>query len=347
MRDRETIRLALLAAETGHLVIATMQTTGATATIDKLVESFPTDEQQQVRVSLSGSLKLVISQTLVPRADGSGRAAVFEILKSTSPIRTLIREGKTFQLPSAMQIGRSMGMRTIDASLEEMLAAGVITLETAYENAEKKELFEKRPGAPAAGAVPTAGAGVAPIVAPAPMPSIQPPKDARPPPRAMPAPSAVSVRPNGPRPTTAPQPVARHATAHPAPQPSVRAPPPSIQAPPAAPTRRESKRNLAAQTATTTPSTAPGATRRPSRRNLSAPPAASPVRRAQDEGQAPGGHPGARRAVQDEGQAPGGHPGARRAAPPGAAPASPEAARVKPVSRHDDDDGGDPPIRVR
>jgi twitching motility protein PilT len=143
LRDKETMRLAMVAAETGHLVIATMQTTSATATIDKLVESFPTDEQQQVRVQLAGSLKLIVSQILVPSADGKSRVATFEILKSTSPVRAIIRDGKTYQLGSAMQIGRSQGMLTIDASLELLLADGKITQETAYNFAQKKELFTK------------------------------------------------------------------------------------------------------------------------------------------------------------------------------------------------------------
>ncbi|MGO8992251.1 MAG: PilT/PilU family type 4a pilus ATPase, partial [Polyangiaceae bacterium] len=107
LRDKETMRLAMVAAETGHLVIATMQTTSATATIDKLVESFPAEEQVQIRVQLAGSLKLVVSQILIPHANGRGRVAAFEILKSTSPVRAIIRDGKTFQLGSAMQIGRS------------------------------------------------------------------------------------------------------------------------------------------------------------------------------------------------------------------------------------------------
>ena len=143
MRDPETIRLALLASETGHLVVATMQTTGAVPTIDKLVESFPPDEHQQVRVSLSESLKLIVSQMLVPRADGQGRVAVFEVLKSTTSVRSLIRDGKTFQLPSTMTIGRAIGMQTIDGALEERFKAGVITFETAMQFAQSKEQFAK------------------------------------------------------------------------------------------------------------------------------------------------------------------------------------------------------------
>ncbi len=144
MRDVETVRMALMAAETGHLVIATMHTTSAVATIDRLVESFPPGEQPQVRVGLSESLKYVISQSLVPRADGTGRVAVYEILKGTSAVGSMVREQKTVQLPSLMQISRSFGMQTVDQALEELLDAGLITAETAYARAEKKETFEGR-----------------------------------------------------------------------------------------------------------------------------------------------------------------------------------------------------------
>lgn len=143
MRDAETIRLALLASETGHLVIATMQTTGAAATIDKVVESFPSDEQQQVRTSLSESLKLIVSQVLVPHANGASRVGIFEVLTSTSSVRALIRDGRTVQLASAMLIGRGAGMQTIDGSLEARLRAGDITFETAMEFAQNKENFAK------------------------------------------------------------------------------------------------------------------------------------------------------------------------------------------------------------
>jgi twitching motility protein PilT len=143
MRDAETIRLALTAAETGHLVFTTLHTTSATQTIDRLVDAFPPEEQQQVRMALSESLKYVVCQTLIPRADARGRVAVFEILKGTPSVGNMIREGKTFQLPSLMQIGRSIGMRTVDVALEELLAAKLISPEAAYVRAEKKETFEK------------------------------------------------------------------------------------------------------------------------------------------------------------------------------------------------------------
>jgi twitching motility protein PilT len=142
MRDPETIRMALTAAETGHLVFTTLHTTSAVQTTDRLVDAFPPEEQQQVRMALSESLKYVICQTLIPRADGWGRVAVFELLKGTLSVANMIREGKTFQLPSLMQIGKSIGMRTVDMALEELLAQKLITPEAAYVRAEKKELFE-------------------------------------------------------------------------------------------------------------------------------------------------------------------------------------------------------------
>ncbi len=144
LRDLDTIRMSLMAAETGHLMIATLHTTNCVATIDRLIESFPPDEQQQVRMGLSESLKYVVSQSLVPRADGKGRVAVYEVLKGTMNVGTLIRDNKTFQLPSLMQISRASGMMTLDQSLEELLDAGLITAETAWLRADKKDTFESR-----------------------------------------------------------------------------------------------------------------------------------------------------------------------------------------------------------
>ncbi|MEZ4409121.1 MAG: PilT/PilU family type 4a pilus ATPase [Polyangiales bacterium] len=144
MRDTETIRMALMAAETGHLVIATMHTTSAVGTVDKLIESFPPEEQAQVRMGLSESLKFVVSQSLVPRADGRGRVAAVEVLKGTANVGTLIRDAKTFQLPSLMTISRAAGMQTLDQSLEDLVDAGIITAETAWSRAERREVFEAR-----------------------------------------------------------------------------------------------------------------------------------------------------------------------------------------------------------
>jgi twitching motility protein PilT len=144
MRDVETIRMAMTAAETGHLVVATMHTTSAVATVDRLIESFPPEEQSQVRMGLSESLKYVVSQSLAPRADGKGRVAVYEVLKGIMNVGTMIRDHKTFQLPSLMQINRAAGMMTLDQSLEDLLEAGLITPEFAFARAERKETFEAR-----------------------------------------------------------------------------------------------------------------------------------------------------------------------------------------------------------
>lgn len=142
LRDADVTRMALTAAETGHLVVATMHTTSAVATIDRLVTSFPADEQQQVRMALSESLKYVVSQQLIPRKDGSGRVAVFEVLKGTPSIGNLIRDNKTFQIPSMMQVGQSVGMQNVDMALMDLYESDLISAETAWLKAEKPALFE-------------------------------------------------------------------------------------------------------------------------------------------------------------------------------------------------------------
>jgi twitching motility protein PilT len=141
MRDVETIRMALMAAETGHLVVATMHTTSAHQTVDRLVGSFPPEEQQQVRMGLSESLKYVVCQQLLPRKDGQGRVAVFEVLKGTLSIGKLIRDNKTFQIPGMMQIGRAAGMQTVDQALMGLVEEGLITGEEAWLRSEKPETF--------------------------------------------------------------------------------------------------------------------------------------------------------------------------------------------------------------
>ncbi len=142
MRDVETVRLALTAAETGHLVVGTLHTVGAVATIDRLIKSFPPDEQAQVRMALSESLKYVVSQQLIPRADGKGRVGVFEVLKGTLSVGNLVRDNKTFQLASMMQIGKRHGMQTRDVALMELVEAKLITPESAWARADKPETFE-------------------------------------------------------------------------------------------------------------------------------------------------------------------------------------------------------------
>ena len=142
MRDVETVRLAMTAAETGHLVVGTLHTTGAVATVDRLIKSFPPDEQAQVRMALSESLKYVVSQQLIPRRDGKGRVAAFEVLKGTFSIGNLIRDEKVFQIPSMMQIGRRFGMQTRDMALTDLVEAGLVAPETAWARADKPANFE-------------------------------------------------------------------------------------------------------------------------------------------------------------------------------------------------------------
>jgi twitching motility protein PilT len=143
MRDLETISLAITASETGHLVLGTLHTTNAPATIDRVVSSFPSGQQGQIRVMLADSLKAVISQTLLPRRGFAGRVAAFEILRSTSAVSALIREGKTHQLPSQLQTGQNAGMITMDQSLLKLCEDGKVDPERAMEKALKKEPFEK------------------------------------------------------------------------------------------------------------------------------------------------------------------------------------------------------------
>ncbi len=132
MRDLETIQLALTAAETGHLVMGTLHTSSAPKTIDRIIDVFPPAQQAQVRAMLSESLQAVITQTLCKKI-GGGRAAALEIMIGTSAVRNLIREGKIHQLPSTLQTGQSVGMRTMESSLLELMGNNTITAETALE----------------------------------------------------------------------------------------------------------------------------------------------------------------------------------------------------------------------
>ncbi|MBR3481676.1 MAG: type IV pilus twitching motility protein PilT [Neisseriaceae bacterium] len=136
MRDIETIRLALTAAETGHLVFATLHTTGAAKTVDRIVDSFPGGEKDMIRTMLSESLRSVISQTLLKKRDGSGRVAAFEIMIATPAIRNLIRENKVAQMGSMIQTGQQYGMQTLDQALSALLKKGQISIETARSKAQ-------------------------------------------------------------------------------------------------------------------------------------------------------------------------------------------------------------------
>ncbi|RJG12469.1 type IV pilus twitching motility protein PilT [Pseudomonas cavernicola] len=140
MRDLETIRLALTAAETGHLVFGTLHTTSAAKTIDRVVDVFPAEEKSMVRSMLSESLQSVISQTLIKKV-GGGRVAAHEIMIGTPAIRNLIREDKVAQMYSAIQTGGSLGMQTLDSCLKGLVAKGLITRENAREKSKTPENF--------------------------------------------------------------------------------------------------------------------------------------------------------------------------------------------------------------
>jgi twitching motility protein PilT len=131
LRDLETIRLALTAAETGHLVFGTLHTTGAAKTVDRIVDVFPAGEKEMVRSMLSESLRAVISQTLLKTRDGNGRVAAHEILISTPAVRNLIRENKIAQINSTLQTGQTHGMQTLDQSLQALVRQGVISPDVA------------------------------------------------------------------------------------------------------------------------------------------------------------------------------------------------------------------------
>ncbi len=129
MRDLETMQAAITAAETGHLVFATLHTTGAASTVDRIVDAFPTDQQEQVRTQLAVSLVAVVSQLLLVRADRPGRVASFEVMVSTPSIRSLIRDNKTFRITSDIQTGAKYGMITLDTHLMALYQAGQIHYE--------------------------------------------------------------------------------------------------------------------------------------------------------------------------------------------------------------------------
>jgi twitching motility protein PilT len=141
MRDLETIRLALTAAETGHLVFGTLHTSGAAKTIDRIVDVFPAAEKEMVRSMLSESLRAVISQTLLKTKDGNGRVAAHEIMIGTPAIRNLIRENKIAQMYSSIQTGQAVGMQTLDQSLLDLVRRNVISAAVARSAAQNKDNF--------------------------------------------------------------------------------------------------------------------------------------------------------------------------------------------------------------
>jgi len=141
LRDLETIRLALTAAETGHLVFGTLHTSSAAKTIDRVVDVFPAAEKEMVRAMLSESLQAVISQTLLKTKDGSGRVAAHEIMVGTPAIRNLIREAKVAQMYSAIQTGQQFGMQTLDQNLQELVRRNLIAASEARIRAVNRDLF--------------------------------------------------------------------------------------------------------------------------------------------------------------------------------------------------------------
>lgn len=141
MRDLETIRLAITAAETGHLVFGTLHTSGAAKTIDRIIDVFPAEEKEMVRAMLSESLEAVISQVLCKRKDGRGRVAAYEIMVGSPAIRNLIREGKVAQMYSAIQTGSNAGMQTLDQGLQQLVSQGLIDFVEARSKAKYPETF--------------------------------------------------------------------------------------------------------------------------------------------------------------------------------------------------------------
>lgn len=142
MRDLETISLALTAAETGHLVLATLHTSSAAKTIDRIIDIFPASQKTQVRSMLAESIEAVISQKLLPKKDDTGRVVALEVMIANTAIRNLIREDKIYQIPSVIQSGGKEGMQSLDQDLQRILHKGLIDRDTAHHVAENPKLFE-------------------------------------------------------------------------------------------------------------------------------------------------------------------------------------------------------------
>lgn len=141
LRDLETIRLAVEAASTGHLVFGTLHTTSAAKTVDRIIEVFPASEQQQIRSTLADGIRAVLSQVLFKRVDKKGRCAALEILIATPAVRNLVRESKTHQIPSMIQTGKKYGMQLLDDAINDLLAWGWISADEAYAKANDKARF--------------------------------------------------------------------------------------------------------------------------------------------------------------------------------------------------------------
>ncbi|MDQ2918642.1 MAG: PilT/PilU family type 4a pilus ATPase [Verrucomicrobiota bacterium] len=147
MRDLETISLAITASETGHLVLGTLHTGNASRTLDRLLDVFPVDQQEQIRIMVSESLRGIVSQQLIPRVDGTGRALALETLTNTPAVANVIREAKTFMLPGIIQTGRKQGMQLMDDALIDLFDRGIISGDEAYARAEQKQMMRQHVGA--------------------------------------------------------------------------------------------------------------------------------------------------------------------------------------------------------
>ncbi len=143
MRDLDTIEAAVTAAETGHLVFATLHTTGAVRTIDRIIDAFPTNQQEQIRTQLAGNLKSVISQALIPRKSGFGRVAAFEIMIATPAIQNLIRDNKSYRIVSAIQTGHKYGMNLLDEHMLALYRKGICKYKDVCDRAQMPEEFER------------------------------------------------------------------------------------------------------------------------------------------------------------------------------------------------------------
>jgi twitching motility protein PilT len=143
MRDLETISLAITAAETGHLVLGTLHTGNASRTLDRLLDVFPVDQQEQIRIMVSESLRGIISQQLVPRTDGTGRVLTLETLTNTPAVANVIREAKTYMLPGIIQTGKKQGMQLMDDALADLYDRGIISAEEAYARADQKQMMRQ------------------------------------------------------------------------------------------------------------------------------------------------------------------------------------------------------------
>ncbi len=177
LRDLETTSLAISAAETGHLVLATLHTNSASKTIDRIIDIFPANQQSQVRTMVSESLEGVVAQTLLPARDNKGRVAALEVLIGVPALRNLIREDKTAQILSVIQTGAQHGMQSLDQSLRELVMQGRLSREEAMKKSSNPRLFEQAPGGvtPAGGGVPVAaGAPARPAAAAPARPAVPP-----------------------------------------------------------------------------------------------------------------------------------------------------------------------------